>query len=50
MGTLDYILGYRKTIILREKVQPVVHNLKNIKVHFQDFVCNLHHINEPLVA
>jgi hypothetical protein len=50
-----------KKIVLKEMVQPVVHNLKKYLIMlsaldkkfmeiFHEVVCNLHRINEPLVA
>jgi hypothetical protein len=57
MEMLDYILGYQKLIISKEMVKLVVYNRKKYLIilsafdeKFLEFVCNLHHIYEPLVA
>ena len=58
MGMLEYILSCQKIIILKEMVRPVVYNLTKYLITLSaldekfchEVVCNLHHINEPMVA
>jgi len=50
MGMLEYVLGYRKIIVSKKLVHLVAQNIKNLFNRIVSFVCNAHHINEPLVA
>jgi hypothetical protein len=52
MGMLENVLGCKEIIFPQEMVSGLVQYLKNIKSGNLShvLVCNVHHMNEPLVA
>ena len=52
MGMLENVLGCKEIIFAQEMVSGFFQYLKNIKSGklSHALVCNVHHMNEPLVA